>query len=67
MSAANTPVVQAGDPLRENVLIEATVELFAKSRSRASKTWVPPESLVLLPSWRPVTAGCVRLTTCSAR
>jgi len=29
--AANTPVVQAGDPLQENVIIEATLELFAKS------------------------------------
>jgi len=29
--AANTPVVQAGDPLQENVVIEATLELFAKS------------------------------------
>ena len=29
--AANTPVVQAGDPLQENVIIEATLELFSKS------------------------------------
>src|SRR5690625_2685410 len=29
--AANTPVVQAGDPLQENVIIEATLELFAES------------------------------------
>lgn len=29
--AANTPVVQAGDPLQENVIIEATLELFDKS------------------------------------
>lgn len=29
--AANTPVVQAGDPLQENVIVEATLELFAKS------------------------------------
>src|SRR5699024_11904518 len=27
--AANTPVVQAGDPLQENVIIEATLELFS--------------------------------------
>lgn len=29
--AANTPVVQAGDPLQENVIIEASLELFSKS------------------------------------
>jgi phosphoribosylformylglycinamidine synthase len=29
--AANTPVVQAGDPLQENVIIEATLELFGQS------------------------------------
>lgn len=29
--AANTPVVQAGDPLQENVIIEATLELFRKA------------------------------------
>src|SRR5699024_9722623 len=35
--AANTPVVQAGDPLQENVIIEATLELFAKSLVEGSQ------------------------------
>jgi phosphoribosylformylglycinamidine (FGAM) synthase-like enzyme len=46
------PTVQVGDPFMEKLLLEACLEIFARTSSRACRTWAPRASRRAPSRWR---------------